>query len=383
MHQSCSLLSKRIYLALLLLLSFSIPVLSEACSRALWNNSLGIYIGQNMDWPNDLKTTIWVSPRGLHRSGGADENSVEWVANYGSVTARGFGIMTTNGMNEKGLAAHTFWLDETNYGNRDVSIPGLSVVMWAQFYLDSFANVEEAVRYTEGLANSNKPAFQIESLESIAGSVTLHLILDDASGDTAIIEYINGKPKVYHSRHYISVTNSPTYDKQLANLGQYQGFGGAKSLPGTSHSLDRFVRTAYYASHLPDPTNQAEAVAEILSVMNNVAAPYGASSLEKDVVSRTVWHTVADLTHRIFYYQSTTSGMNLLWVPMDSFHFEMGAPEYRFDPAKNLDAAGDISKRFKQNNNGMRMMSMEAGVPAQGLTASTKSYLKQHILAVN
>lgn len=377
----CHQIVKRLSLVIIFLFSLALPILTDACSRALWSNSLGIFVGRNMDWPNDLKTNIWVSPRGIRRNGGADVNALEWVADYGTITARGHGVMTTDGMNEKGLGAHLFWLDETSYGTRDSSIPGLSVVMWAQYYLDKFATVEEAVRFTESL-NSNKPAFQIEALESFAGNVDLHLILDDASGDSAIIEYIDGKPKVYHSRYYISATNSPTYDRQLANSQQFQGFGGNKPLPGTATSADRFVRTAFYTSHLPNPFTQNEAIAEILSVMSNNAAPYGSSSLERYVTSHTVWHTVLDLTHKIYYYQSTTSGMNLMWVPLENFHFEMGSPEFRLDPAKAADAAGDVTKRFKQIGDSRRTLLATDSAAKPSSFAETKAYLKTHLLPV-
>lgn len=62
----------------------------------------------------------------------------------------------------------------------------------------------------------------------------VHLALDDATGDSAIIEYIDGKATVWHDRDYRVMTNSPTYDKQIELLAEVDGFGGTKPLPGTT-----------------------------------------------------------------------------------------------------------------------------------------------------
>jgi choloylglycine hydrolase len=44
----------------------------------------------------------------------------------------------------------------------------------------------------------------------------LHLSLSDATGDSAILEYINGKLVIHHGSQYRVMTNSPTFDQQLA-----------------------------------------------------------------------------------------------------------------------------------------------------------------------
>jgi len=74
------------------------------------------------------------------------------------------------------------------------------------------------------------------------------------------------------------MTNSPTYDEQLANLKQYDGLGGDKPIPGTYEAIDRFVRGAYYLTQLPDkPATYQEAIAGVMSVMRNQATPIGAN----------------------------------------------------------------------------------------------------------
>lgn len=53
-------------------------------------------------------------------------------------------------MNEKGLAAELLWLVESQYPAFDKnSKPGLSIAAWAQYVLDNFATVSEAVAALE------------------------------------------------------------------------------------------------------------------------------------------------------------------------------------------------------------------------------------------
>jgi choloylglycine hydrolase len=85
----------------------------------------------------------------------------------------------------------------------------------------------------------------------------VHLSLADKTGDSAIIEYIGGKVKIYHSRNYTVMTNSPTFDRQLKLARDHKGLGGDKPLPGTSEASDRFVRASYYLKYLPGPGNYA------------------------------------------------------------------------------------------------------------------------------
>ncbi|PRC62168.1 choloylglycine hydrolase, partial [Mycobacterium sp. ITM-2017-0098] len=55
---------------------------------------------------------------------------------------------------------------------------------------------------------------------------TLHLALSDAGGDSAIVEYIDGRQVIHHGREYQVMTNSPIFDKQLAITEYWNQIGG-------------------------------------------------------------------------------------------------------------------------------------------------------------
>ncbi len=217
-------------------------------------------------------------------------------------------MMTVDGMNEEGLAGHILWLTESTYGTYDNSKPGLSMAVWMQYFLDNFATVDEAVSWID------RTGVQVVPLgDPATGEVpAVHLALDDATGDSAVIEYLDGKAVIWHSRDHVVMTNSPTYDKQIDLLRQIEGFGGDKPIPGTDSASDRFARAAHYVGRLPDPENPVEAVAGILSVMRNAAQPFRTPAPGKPYVSQTIWQTVADLTNKRYVFESTTRP-NIVW----------------------------------------------------------------------
>ena len=57
--------------------------------------------------------------------------------------------------------------------------------------------------------------------------------LSDSTGDSAIFEYVNGKLIIHHGKQYKVMTNSPTYDQQLAIDTYWQGIDPLTFLPGS------------------------------------------------------------------------------------------------------------------------------------------------------
>jgi choloylglycine hydrolase len=217
---------------------------AAACTRILWNtNKLAVVSSRTMDWPESTEPILTVFPRGSARDGGrvgpeevVKDNPAKWTSKYGSVITSVYGIGAVDGLNEKGLAIHLLYLDTSDFGARDASKPGVVVTLWGQYALDNAANVDEVLKALEGV--------QIVMAEARGHKGTVHLAMEDASGDSAIIEYIDGKPIIHHGRQYTIMTNDPPYDQQLALLKQ-QDFSHPSSdmpLPGNVKPTDRFQR---------------------------------------------------------------------------------------------------------------------------------------------
>ena len=320
--------------------------LAAACSRVLWaDNGVAVLVGRNMDWYEDMHTDLWAFPRGMKRTGEAGPNSLIWTSKYGSIAASVYGIGTADGMNEKGLVANMLWLAEADYGQSDPKRPALSLSLWLQYVLDNFATVAEAVDAMEK-SNVQIVPLTVPGADRVA---TVHLSLADASGDSAIIEIVEGgKLHVFHNHAYTVMTNSPPFAEQLANLKQYKGFGGGAPLPGTNQAADRFVRAAYYLENITTPKNLQQAVAAMLGIMRNVAQPFTRTgNPAQPEASHTVWRTVSDATDHIYFYESTLNP-NIVWVRLNGLEFSVGAPVRKLDLHKfnTLESGliGDVTK---------------------------------------
>lgn len=251
--------------------------------------------------------------------------------------------ITADGINEKGLGVHLLYLPSTKTGPRDEMLPGLSMSLWPQYYLDNFATVKEAVATLK-----TEPYQLIMVVEPNCGKAgTIHIALNDATGDSAILECIDGEIKVYHSRECTVMTNEPMFDKQLVNLKQYRGFGGEKKLPGTHEAADLFVRGAYYVKNLPKPKTDREAIAAMMSVMRNVSAPFGMADPERPNISTTIWRTVTDLNDGVLYYDGVLSPQ-VFWVDTKKMKFDASEPVRKLTVVGNFDLMGEVSGKFEK-----------------------------------
>jgi choloylglycine hydrolase len=326
----------------LLMLSLAAHHTALACTRILHaNKTQAVMVGRTMDWSEDMHTQLFVYPAGIFHKGTNDARPLLWTSRYGSIVAAVYQNITTDGLNERGLATHILELKEADYGKRNTSLPGIDVTQWAQFYLDNFASVNEAIQYAES------HPFQIVavSMPQTNGAVSLHLALEDASGDSAIIEYINGKPITYHHQSYITLTNSPIHPKQLKNLLNYSGFGGVKRLPGTSSAKDRFVRATYYTQRLPTENSVQAELFNVLAVLRNISQVRSLSGENKET-AWTLWRTVCDLTHRVYYFDDAER-IGLVWVKLGSVDLSSGAPVMKFDLQKYHEETSDVSGKFE------------------------------------
>jgi penicillin V acylase-like amidase (Ntn superfamily) len=315
------------------------------CSRVLWVAGDGqVFVGRTNDWTGKVGSSFRVFPRGIKRVGAVAENPHKWTSKYGSVILSGYDMGTHEGVNEKGLSVHVLYLAEVaDFGKRDPKLEGIGIMQWAQYYLDNYATVAEAVEAQKAFK------FQIEPLILPNGFPTmLHVSLSDKSGDSAVIEYIAGKATVHHNKRYTVMTNDPTYDKQIENLKQYRTFGGDKPLPGERKSMDRFVRAAVYVNALPQPADKDEGAAFIFSVMRNVSVPFGKGDPEKPNIAPTIFRTVIDLTSGRYYFESTYAP-NVVWIDTTKLDFGKGLDEQELQVEKKImKLHGDVTSQFEK-----------------------------------
>jgi len=333
---------------------FSVNTTSHACTRALYTGEENTVItGRSMDWSEDMGSELWVLPRGIARNGEAGANSPSWQAKYGSVVASAYGIASADGMNEKGLVMNLLYLVESDYGSATADHPPLSISLWGQYALDNFATVAEAVTALQA-----KP-FQILTPVLPNGEASqLHLSLSDPTGDSAIFEYIGGKLIVHHGKEFQVMTNSPTYNQQLALDTYWQTIGGTVFLPGTNRAADRFARASFlihaipktldkhFIQAIPQHTYANQAVASVLSVLRAVSVPLGITTANQPNIASTLWRTISDQKNLVYYFDSS-SVPNAFWVDLHKLNFKEGAPVVKLAMANGEIYSGEVSASLK------------------------------------
>jgi penicillin V acylase-like amidase (Ntn superfamily) len=289
----------------------------------------------------------------MRRDGRGGKNTISWESKYGSLIVTAYDIGTAEGMNEKGLVVNELALVESNYGKPAEGAKVISLSTWPQYVLDNFATVADAV------ADLRKESFRVQTVVLGTGQpANMHLVMSDATGDSAVLEYIDGKLVIHHGKQFKVVTNSPTYDKQLAIMEYWKEAGGLeKSLPGTSRAADRFVRATYllgalpaeaskkYISGTPQQSFKFQAPMSVLSLMRSVGTPLGFSLAEQPWVSSTIWRTVSDSTNRVVIFDSAMAPATF-WVKLDDLDLKQGAPVKKLQLAGGKTYSGNAAGQF-------------------------------------
>jgi len=215
--------------------------------------------------------------------------------------------------------------------------------LWGQYLLDNAGTVAEALKLMKGL----QPV-----MVSVHGhKATVHLAIEDASGDSAILEYVDDQLLVHHGRQHRVLTNDPTYEEQLENLARYDFTNATREtpLPGNVDPRSRFVRASYFLEKLPEPSSDREAIAGIFAIARNASVPFGAPNYAPDTLYNTEYRTAIDLTNRRYYFELATAP-NVIWVDLARLDLKPGAPVMVLDP-DNIDLAGNVSARFEKTSN--------------------------------
>lgn len=315
------------------------------CTRVLWNTTdRGVFVGRTMDWPESTEPEIVVFPRGRVRDGGMlgphrliEDNPLTWTSRYASVITTVYGLGAADGLNEQGVGAHLLFFNACDFGERPATMPAIHAGLWVQYLLDMAGSVTDAIELMGSVA--------LMMAEARGARTTVHVAVEDASGDSAIMEYVDGDIVVHHGREFRVMTNDPSYDQQLELLALHD-FSAPTSdtpLPGNVNPRDRFARATYYSALLPEPSNDREAVAGVLAIARNVSVPFGAPYKDFGIYN-TEYRTVCDLTNRRYFFELTTAP-NVVWLGLDDFGLDSDAPVMRLQP-DDIALSGDVGSRF-------------------------------------
>lgn len=278
-----------------------------------------------------VDSKVVINPRGISRQSHGltpEDVPLKWTAQYGSVTVNAFdNDGGPEGMNEHGLSGANLVLGETKYPARD-SRPAVNYSHWVQYFLDTCKTVAEAI--------NESPKFRVVPIMVGGQTWPLHVVLHDASGDSAVLEYLDGELRIYHPADVNVLTNSPPYENQLQNLKRYKGFGGNEALPGDIDSRSRFVRGAHFLRILPEANSSQDGIANAFSLIQTVAQPAGSAI-------PSLWTVVRDHINKKYFFRTLKNPV-VRYVDFSSVDFSSG-----FQSAVEIDAdiCGEMSRYFR------------------------------------
>ena len=276
-----------------------------------------VVIGRTMEFPNAMATKVTMLPRGYEGRGtGKNGSGMKWTSVHGVVGMDAFGQpgTMTDAINEKGVYAALLYMpgfcEYTPVKGADPA--GLvSVIETVAYVLGVSATVEEA----------KSAMARVTVWPWVFGPFGFpppaHLVLHDAAGKSAVIEWRDGEMIVFDNPIGVAC-NWPHLDWHLTNLRNYinlsyknpapitidgvkldaMGQGpGMNGLPGDSSSPSRFVRATAFVSSLRPVATGDEMEKTALHILNNFDLPFGLIRDGDDPADddHTLWSTVANL----------------------------------------------------------------------------------------
>jgi hypothetical protein len=306
------------HIALALLL-FSVP--ASACTTFCLRAGDRILLGRNLDFYSGIGM-VMVNHRNVSKLAliAPPERPAMWTSKYGSITFNQMGKdLPYGGMNEAGLVVEQMWLDETVYPEPDHR-PALQELQWIQYQLDNCASVREVIA-TDSLVRISRTSF-----------ATIHYLVADRQGNTAVIEFLDGKMQ-YRTGTDLpvpSLANSP-YEDSYRYYCRLEGHAGETGQEFTDNSLERFCSAAGSVEAY-DPAIHADPVQYSFNVLEQVSQE-----------GFTRWSMVYDIPAGKIWYR-TQENTRLRSIEMDDFDFSCN-PEHSL--ALNIDTgSGGVAEQF-------------------------------------
>ena len=261
------------------------------------SNKNNFYWGRTLDTsfnPFDVDSKVTIVPKNFT----LDTQSNPWKTKYAFLgISLSESTLFFDGVNEKGLAGGLLFLSACTWDKKDniendglIAINSGEIIPWI---LSNFENVSDI---KENISKVAVTSDDIPSLGKLGkgNPITAHYTFTDKMGNSVVLEPTNNGRFRVLDKNVGVMTNDPTFDWHMTNLGNYiqvQGFNrqqntlndktvirpisngtGMLGLPGDYTSPSRFVRAANLRNFIGEVSDK-EAPAQLFSILNSVWVP--------------------------------------------------------------------------------------------------------------
>lgn len=312
------------------LLAVSNPAAACSSFRVLTEDGNNFFVFNfELGGPRDLiETRVVYYPVGTDFKGTApdDRKPANWSSKYAVVGMGWFDQpMLAGGMNEHGLSGANLNLPNyTKYQEASEADDGKIIAGWdvPTYFLTQFKSVQEVREAVQDV----KVVFSLWNVRGFELPIEFHYTFHDPSGDSIVLEYIDGEPKIYDNELGV-MTNSPDFEWQRVNLNNYvnltaedapsrdvgdvtllaTGTGsGMLGLPGDYTPPSRFVRTVALTQTALPAKNHSEGLMSAFRISNAISFPEGPARQiigDQVLAGKTDFQLVADTANRIMYFR--------------------------------------------------------------------------------
>lgn len=267
-------------ITLTLLILVTTTKIASPCSSIVLKEGNKILLAKNFDWTYGegiiIKNLRGTSKTAYFTHTGEQAN---WTSLYGSITFNQNGKeMPYGGMNEKGLVIEMLWLELTKYNIREEK-KYVNELEWIQYQLDNYETIQQVIAHLNDL-----------KIYPIKGKI--HYILTDITGESLIVEYLNGKPTAYlkDANTCQVITNTSVYNSEPYKT-QTEGIKKNNKL-----SAYRYFKLEQQVLTMPDHAEINESFA--FDLLKKVTIPKG--------VFKTMWSIVYNINQKSISFFSDT-----------------------------------------------------------------------------
>ena len=326
----------------------------NACTTFTHKAADGIVFAGNMDLMVPVGGLVVVNRRGIaKRNIRPNQNGTiaNWITRFGSVSfniaGRGF---AWGGLNEAGLAIQTLEVRTEVYPEPDHRIP-LDNGSWIQYALDMAGSVADVIAMDKTI----RPVKD--------GGYGFHAIVVDASGASAVVEYIDGKMVVYTGKTLpVSALSNIAYEKALWS---YDNDGPRWWWSGMGDSPERFAAVA-------------KQVAQYKPSTHTDSTRYALDSLVLAANQYTLWSVVYNIDKRKIWFRTVRSG-NTKYVNLSDFDFSCNATSLILDV--DTHEQGHVADKYRPYDRQMNQRVFSEATTSYGIPVSAKDtvWLMDHI----